>query len=113
MAIDHNHQITIQGRAKTKSLDPSRANKFDELVLALKEALGPSSGLTPEDVDVAHLMQLMEEYTTSESDWSQFAMADASRGYTRNLVDEGNGKSNLVGLTTPRHHYPAQSTRLT
>jgi hypothetical protein len=72
------------------------ANRFDELVLALKDTLGPSSGLTSDDVDVEHLMKLMREYDSKEREWSVFALGDESRGYTRNLVDEGNGKSNLV-----------------
>lgn len=74
------------------------ANKFDDLVLALKDALGPSSGLTSDDVDVEHLTQLMRDYASDPREWARFAMGDESRGYTRNLVDEGNGKSNLVGL---------------
>jgi hypothetical protein len=72
------------------------ANQFDDLVLALKDALGPSSGLTSVDVDVEHLTRLMQEYNTNEREWARFALGDESRGYTRNLVDEGNGKSNLV-----------------
>jgi cysteine dioxygenase len=70
---------------------------FEELVLALKEGLGPSSGLTSEDVDVDSLMEMMRAYDGSDMQWSKYAFGDASRGYTRNLVDEGNGKSNLVG----------------
>ncbi|AEO55089.1 hypothetical protein MYCTH_2298517 [Thermothelomyces thermophilus ATCC 42464] len=73
-------------------------NRFDDLVLALKEALGPSSGLTSDDVDVGHLTRLMREYDSDPREWSKFAMGDESRGYTRNLVDEGNGKSNLLVL---------------
>jgi len=79
----------------------TEANRFDRLVLALKEALGPSSGLTSEDVDVEHLTRLMREYDTKEREWSRYALGDASRGYTRNLVDEGNGKSNLVRPRLP------------
>ncbi|KAK3390369.1 RmlC-like cupin domain-containing protein [Podospora didyma] len=74
------------------------ASQFDDLVWALKAALGPSSGLTSDDVDINHLTRLMQEYDTNESGWSRFAMGDESRGYTRNLVDEGNGKSNLLVL---------------
>jgi len=74
-------------------------NRFDALVEDLKQALGPSSGLTSDDVDVDYLQRLMEEYKSNEQDWSKFAMGDKSRGYTRNLVDEGNGKSNLVSRT--------------
>ncbi|KAK4187113.1 RmlC-like cupin domain-containing protein [Podospora australis] len=74
-------------------------NHFDGLVQALKDALGPCSGLTSEDVDVKYLQKLMKDYDSSdEREWSKFAMGDASRAYTRNLVDEGNGKSNLLVL---------------
>lgn len=76
------------------------SNRFDNLVLALKDALGPSSGLTSDDVNVEHLTELMQKYNSQETEWSRFALGDESRGYTRNLVDEGNGKSNLVGPQT-------------
>ncbi|EHK43362.1 hypothetical protein TRIATDRAFT_258544 [Trichoderma atroviride IMI 206040] len=66
--------------------------------MALKEGLGPSSGLTSEDVDVDSLMEMMRAYDGSDMQWSKYAFGDASRGYTRNLVDEGNGKSNLLVL---------------
>jgi hypothetical protein len=52
-------------------------------------------------VDVDHLDRLMRDYDSDPREWSRFAMGDESRAYTRNLVDEGNGKSNLVG-----HHPP-------
>ncbi|PHH64818.1 hypothetical protein CDD81_3884 [Ophiocordyceps australis] len=76
----------------------STLNRFDDLVLALKQALGPSSGLTSDDVDVDYLTRLMTDYSSNAAEWSRFAFGDASRGYTRNLVDEGNGKSNLLVL---------------
>ena len=72
------------------------ANCFEQLVLALKEALGPSSGLTSDDVNVDFLTRLMADYDSRPAEWSRYAFGDNSRGYTRNLVDEGNGKSNLV-----------------
>ena len=78
-------------------LKPVVTDHFEALVQALKDALGPSSGLTSDDVDVEHLKRLMQEYTSNEMEWSKYAFGDRSRGYTRNLVDEGNGKSNLVG----------------
>lgn len=76
-------------------------NRFDDLVQALKDALGPCSGLTSDDVDVEELSRLMSAYDSDRREWSKFAMGDESRGYTRNLVDEGNGKSNLVGSSPP------------
>lgn len=82
--------MDMESTANAKSL------RFVDLVQALKDALGPSSGLTSEDVDVGHLTQLMQMYDPSEEGWRPYAMGDPSMGYTRNLVDEGNGKSNLV-----------------
>lgn len=80
-------------------------SKFDELVEALKDALG-SSGLTCDDIDLDLLMDLMKNYTSNEKDWRAFALADPSMAYTRNLVDEGNGKSNLVRPVTLKDPRP-------
>lgn len=74
----------------------SSSDSFHQLVADLSQILGPSSGLTSADVDVQQLRSLMEQYTSDEDEWKKYAFADLSRGYTRNLVDEGNGKSNLV-----------------
>ncbi|KAH0563536.1 Cysteine dioxygenase [Trichoglossum hirsutum] len=71
---------------------------FQRLVDDLSKTLGPSSGLTSEGVDVQHLKQLMEGYLSKQSEWIRYAFADLSRSYTRNLVDRGNGKSNLLIL---------------
>jgi hypothetical protein len=92
MAIDILPTIA-QSAAFGCRIDPDR---FEELVNALKLALGPSSGLTSEDVDVDHLTRFMKGYDENDKSWEKYALGDASRGYTRNLVDEGNGKSNLV-----------------
>ncbi|KAL6881299.1 RmlC-like cupin domain-containing protein [Trichoderma novae-zelandiae] len=73
-------------------------DRFEELVRELKDILGPSSGLTSADIDVETLMNRMRAYDSRDMQWSRYALGDASRGYTRNLVDEGNGKSNLLVL---------------
>ncbi|KUI54812.1 Cysteine dioxygenase [Cytospora mali] len=86
-------QVAINARPQEEQL-----HQFEDLVLALKEALGPSSGLDSKDVDVDFLMSIMRVYDAEEEGWVPYAMADPSRGYTRNLVDEGNGKSNLLVL---------------
>ncbi|KAK0112455.1 hypothetical protein ONS96_001694 [Cadophora gregata f. sp. sojae] len=85
-------------------------DKFEHLVLALKDTLG-SSGLTSDDVDLDSLTSLMQEYESNEDEWARFALSDLSKGYTRNLVDEGNGKSNLLilvwtpGKGSPIHNH--------
>lgn len=71
-------------------------NTFNKLVSDLSKILGPSSGLDSSDIDIHTLRQLMEDYKSSEDEWAEYAFQDLSRGYTRNLVDEGNSKSNLV-----------------
>jgi cysteine dioxygenase len=78
----------------------TRKDKFHQLVDDLSRILGPSSGLGSADIDVKHLEELMISYISKESEWQKYAFSDLSRGYTRNLVDEGNGKSNLVSYVT-------------
>ena len=85
---------------QTMPIDKSAAtyhdDSFHKLVRDLSAVLGPSSGIDSDDVDPVKLQDLMKEYTSDESQWSQYALSDSSIGYTRNLVDKGNGKSNLV-----------------
>ncbi|KAJ4423062.1 hypothetical protein N0V82_002329 [Gnomoniopsis sp. IMI 355080] len=76
----------------------ARPDHFQGLVDTLKEALGPSSGLDSSDVDVKALVKAMRAYDAKERGWVPYALADPELGYTRNLVDEGNGKSNLLVL---------------
>ena len=79
--------------------DPRNADsEFEKLVDALSRALGPTSGLDSDLVDVGVLEDYMKMYQSNESEWKRYAFSDASRGYSRNLVDRGNGKSNLVCL---------------
>ncbi|KFY59112.1 hypothetical protein V496_05843 [Pseudogymnoascus sp. VKM F-4515 (FW-2607)] len=89
------NKVTSQHTTKPA---PRPSNAFEDLVDSLTAILGPTSGLTSEGVDVDALTRLMAEYESKEEDWGRYALGDASRGYTRNLVDVGNGKSNLLIL---------------
>jgi len=71
---------------------------FHRLVKDLSEVLGSNSGIDSEEIEVQQLEKLMKDYASKEDEWSNYAFADFTRGYTRNLVDEGNGKSNLLVL---------------
>ncbi|KAA8909603.1 hypothetical protein TRICI_004438 [Trichomonascus ciferrii] len=83
----------------TPPLNPNELNGFDKLVDEIKKILGPSSGINSDDVDVEHLMETMRRYDSSrEIEWSQYALADPSRAYTRNGVDDINHKANLLIL---------------
>ncbi|KAI9806367.1 MAG: hypothetical protein M1825_006482 [Sarcosagium campestre] len=69
---------------------------FPTLISSLSRVLGPSSGLTSSDVDLAELTALMQSYDSNPVDWASYSISDPSRGYTRNMVDRGNGKSNVL-----------------
>jgi hypothetical protein len=71
---------------------------FSSLVRDLREVLGPSSGIDSKDTDPEVLQALMRAYTSKSSEWSKYALCEQSTNYTRNLIDQGNGKSNLVSL---------------
>lgn len=77
-------------------VDVKGKDAFHKLVDDLSAVLGPSSGLDSDDVDPKDIQKLMEGYISNHEEWQRYALADESRAYTRNLVDEGNGKSNLV-----------------
>ncbi|OJD26575.1 cysteine dioxygenase [Blastomyces percursus] len=80
------------------SPDVSPVDAFHSLVEDINTVLGPSSGLDSDDVDPMDIQKLMEDYTSNETEWERYAFGDAGRAYTRNLVDEGNGKCNLLIL---------------
>lgn len=89
---------------------------FEQLVEGLASSLQFEAGLTA-DGNVKRMMQLMDKYVSRESDWRAYAFADYSRAYTRNLVDAGNGESNLVSKNnslfvelTPKHITYARSS---
>ena len=54
-----------------------------------------SNGIEEGNVD--KIKQLMDDYVSNPLDWEQFALFEPSK-YTRNLVDDGNGKYNLLVL---------------
>ncbi|OCK95068.1 putative cysteine dioxygenase Cdo1 [Cenococcum geophilum 1.58] len=76
----------------------SKPDAFHTLVEDLSKILGATSGIDSADVDPKELQSLMEEYVSNPSEWQKYALGDPSRPYTRNLVDKGNGKSNLLIL---------------
>ncbi|KAF8353694.1 cdo-1 [Pristionchus pacificus] len=52
---------------------------------------------TTDKVDVDEVRRVMESYKSNPEDWRMFAKFDENK-YTRNLVDIGNGKYNLMIL---------------
>uniref|UniRef100_A0A914KKV3 Cysteine dioxygenase n=1 Tax=Meloidogyne incognita TaxID=6306 RepID=A0A914KKV3_MELIC len=48
-------------------------------------------------IDPEEVRRVLEEYISNPKDWNKFALFDPHK-YTRNLVDAGNGKYNLMVL---------------
>lgn len=77
----------------TSQLDP-----FHTLVAEIKAYLGTSSGIDSEDIDVEYVKGLMAKYTSNPADWRRYARVDKSKNYTRNCVENINGKANILIL---------------
>lgn len=74
--------------------DPSTIvppDSLAELVQRLHEVFAS------DDISVEYVQKLMTSYASKPKEWKKFAKFDQFR-YTRNLVDEGNGKFNLMVL---------------
>ncbi|KAJ2252391.1 hypothetical protein EV176_007551, partial [Coemansia sp. RSA 451] len=70
---------------------------MSDLIAQLNTCMG-DTGLGTDPHTVRLVRQLMHSYTGSKSDWSQYAIYKPGTRYTRNLVDDGNGKYNLLML---------------
>ncbi|KAJ2884753.1 hypothetical protein H4R27_001865 [Coemansia aciculifera] len=83
---------------------------MQDLVLSLNEAMG-NSGLGEDLRTVRQVKQLMHSYVSQSDDWVQHAIYHEGSRYTRNLVDDGNGKYNLLilvwgeGQSSPIHDH--------
>jgi cysteine dioxygenase len=92
--------------SKTTASTPVPVPKdLDDLVRLLRLELG-EHGLDSKEIDVNRIQQIMANYKSCDEDWQKYAMFDPYR-YTRNLVDDGNGKFNLLILAWGKQHQSA------
>jgi len=68
-----------------------RVKTLDDLVQELNQVF------SEDDVNIEYVEMLMRQYVSNPVEWRKYAKFDRYR-YTRNLVDEGNGKFNLMLL---------------
>jgi cysteine dioxygenase len=87
----------ILGHFVPRDAAPS-TNTFWKLVQNIRHNLGPSSGIDSDEAQTEYLRALMRDYKSNPKEWAQFARADMSKSYTRNTVENMNGKANLVSL---------------
>ncbi|KAJ2162488.1 hypothetical protein GGF46_000619 [Coemansia sp. RSA 552] len=67
------------------------------LISSLNTAMG-DRGLGEDMHTVREVRQLMRNYVSQGQDWEKYAVYQEGTPYTRNLVDDGNGKYNLLIL---------------
>jgi len=70
---------------------------LDDLIAELRNVF------ESDDVNIEYVHYLMNSYKTNPADWKKYAKFDRYR-YTRNLVDTGNGKYNLILLCWGEGH---------
>ncbi|XP_053557547.1 cysteine dioxygenase type 1 [Bombina bombina] len=70
---------------------------LDELIQILHEIFASDK------VNIEEVQNIVESYESNPQEWMKFAKFDQYR-YTRNLVDEGNGKFNLMILCWGEGH---------
>jgi len=76
----------------------SDSHSLQTLLAELRAYLGPKDGIDSADIEVARLKELLDRYKPEEGEWLQYGKPDPSRGYTRLLIDDINGRCNLVSL---------------
>lgn len=74
-----------------RMLTVPKVDTLDDLIRELRSAF------QTDHVNIERVQDLMSSYKSNPRDWIKFAQFDRYR-YTRNLVDEGNGKYNLMLL---------------
>lgn len=72
--------------------------RFNKLIRDLESTLEPDDTLDFCSIDIKRLTNLMEDYCSQEDGWQRYAHANCSSSYTRNLVEVGNDRYNLVSL---------------
>uniref|UniRef100_A0A8D8QU29 Cysteine dioxygenase n=1 Tax=Cacopsylla melanoneura TaxID=428564 RepID=A0A8D8QU29_9HEMI len=83
--------LTRLDRLETRLLQVNRILSLSNLIERVYEVFENSS------VDVAYVEFLMECYVSNVDDWRRYAIFNENK-YTRNLIDSGNGKFNLILL---------------
>ncbi|XP_018046645.1 PREDICTED: cysteine dioxygenase type 1 [Atta colombica] len=80
-----------------EKLRREKVSTLRELIDALYEAYNT------DNVNIDYVQNLMMDYKSNPAEWKKFAKFDRYR-YTRNLVDEGNGRFNLMVLCWGEGH---------
>ena len=98
----HHHQHTDNENTQTKSQKSQKLSYGGQVSVPVPKDLSELCQMLhqvfdSDSVNVDYVSQLMENYKSNPKDWRQYAKYDPHK-YTRNLIDEGNGKFNILLL---------------
>ena len=80
-----------------------KPDAFHGLVRELSGYLDQAQSLAFSEIcDPNAVIQRMEEYRSDRSEWAKYAHEDESQCFTRNMVERGLGKSNIVSQRVGR-----------
>ena len=88
------------------SHDTDDQTEFSKLIIEIRKEFE-----TPGEVNVERVKTILSAYKSNPKDWEKYTTWDPHR-YTRNLVDEGNGRYNMMVLcwgesqVSPVHNHP-------
>ncbi|KAJ3407164.1 Cysteine dioxygenase [Chytridiales sp. JEL 0842] len=81
----------------SSSNPPPIPTSLSDLISILHTELDTQGIDSMDALNVQRIQTIMESYKSNKEDWEKYAFFDGGR-YTRNLVDDGNGKFNLMVL---------------
>ncbi|KAJ1663507.1 hypothetical protein IW140_004936 [Coemansia sp. RSA 1813] len=88
---------TLANALVSTTTDTPNVKTLQDLIAALNQTMG-DNGLGDDPRTVRQAKKLMQSYVSHSNDWSQYAVYHEGARYTRSLVDDGNGKYNLLIL---------------
>ena len=77
---------------QNNSTEIPQATNLKTLMEILESEFARNRGI---EGNVARLSKILESYRSNAQEWKDYALFDPAK-YTRNLVDDGNGKYNLI-----------------
>ena len=81
----------------SSSANCQRLDGFHNLVQELSGYLDTAQSLAFSEIcDPNAVIHRMREYQSDRSEWVKYAYEDANQCFTRNMVERGLGKSNIV-----------------
>ena len=88
--------IVSAERPSTNTQDQQLDN-FHRLVRELSGYVDTANSLSFSEIcDPNAVIQRMKEYQSDRAEWGQYAHEDGNQSFTRNMVERGLGKSNIV-----------------